>query len=233
MRLVGRDREMAAVRLLLERAAAGTGGVLVIHGPPGAGRTPLADAAAAEGRRRGFAVARVAAGPAGPARMVGAQLAAEALVSAVRRLLVIDDLDRGGPGAVGVLPVLTARAAGSSTAVVVTASEALGTGQEVRLGPLDEHDLGAVVGEARPEVRRALWLASGGLPGPAVSLAAQLGDLGTEADAVVQLALLAPSQVTFLAPFGIIKRTPTPRPRKLVVLCDISGSMEPYARAML
>ena len=34
-------------------------------------------------------------------------------------------------------------------------------------------------------------------------------------------------------PFGIIKRTPTPRPRKLVVLCDISGSMEPYARAML
>jgi uncharacterized protein with von Willebrand factor type A (vWA) domain len=34
-------------------------------------------------------------------------------------------------------------------------------------------------------------------------------------------------------PFGIIKRTPTRRPRKLVVLCDISGSMEPYARAML
>jgi hypothetical protein len=34
-------------------------------------------------------------------------------------------------------------------------------------------------------------------------------------------------------PFGIIKRNPTRRPRKLVVLCDISGSMEPYARAML
>jgi len=223
--LVGRDREMAAVGLLLERAAAGTGGVLVIHGPPGAGRTALADAAAAEGRRRGFAVARAVAGAASPARMVWAQLvraadgspavarrlldedagpmdlddAAEALVSPVRRLLVIDDLDRGGPGAVGVLPVLTARVAGSSTAVVVTASEALGTGQEVRLGPLDEHDLGGVVGEARPEVRRALWLASGGLPGPAVSLAAQLGDLGTEADAVVRLALLTPSQVTFLA----------------------------------
>jgi uncharacterized protein len=34
-------------------------------------------------------------------------------------------------------------------------------------------------------------------------------------------------------PFGIIKKNPTRRPRKLVVLCDISGSMEPYARAML
>jgi hypothetical protein len=34
-------------------------------------------------------------------------------------------------------------------------------------------------------------------------------------------------------PFGIIKKSPTLRPRRLVVLCDISGSMEPYARAML
>jgi uncharacterized protein len=34
-------------------------------------------------------------------------------------------------------------------------------------------------------------------------------------------------------PFGIIKKIPARRPRKLVVLCDISGSMEPYARAML
>jgi uncharacterized protein with von Willebrand factor type A (vWA) domain len=34
-------------------------------------------------------------------------------------------------------------------------------------------------------------------------------------------------------PFRIIKKRPARRPRKLVVLCDISGSMEPYARAML
>jgi hypothetical protein len=34
-------------------------------------------------------------------------------------------------------------------------------------------------------------------------------------------------------PFGIIKKSPASRPRKLVVLCDISGSMEPYSRAML
>jgi hypothetical protein len=34
-------------------------------------------------------------------------------------------------------------------------------------------------------------------------------------------------------PFGLIKKNPTRQARKLVVLCDVSGSMEPYARAML
>ena len=224
MRLVGRDREMAAVGLLLDRAAAGTGGVLVVYGPPGAGRTALAEAAAGEGRRRGFAVARVAAAATGPARMAWAQLirqtggpaavarrlleetgpldlddAAEALVSQRPRLIVVDDVDRHSTGAVELLPVLAARVGGSSTAVIVTASAPLGTGQDVRLGPLGEQDLGTVVGESRPEVRRALWLASGGLPGAAVSLAGRLGGLDPGGDPVARLALLAPSQVTFLA----------------------------------
>ena len=223
--LVGRARELAALRLLLDRAAAGAGGVLVIYGPPGAGTTALADAAAGQARRRGLAVARVAAGPGGPARMVWAQLvreaggpaaaarrlleedagpldldrAAEAMVSAGPRLMVVDDLDRGGRAAVEVLPVLAARAAGSATAVVVTASAALGTGQELRVEPLGENELGVLVGEARPEVRRALWLASGGLPGPGLSLAAQLGDLSAGADPVAQLALRAPPRAAFLA----------------------------------
>jgi uncharacterized protein len=35
------------------------------------------------------------------------------------------------------------------------------------------------------------------------------------------------------APYGIVRKKPRLRARKLVVLCDISGSMEPYARAML
>jgi uncharacterized protein len=34
-------------------------------------------------------------------------------------------------------------------------------------------------------------------------------------------------------PLRLVRFAPKPRPRKLVVLCDISGSMEPYARAML
>jgi uncharacterized protein len=33
--------------------------------------------------------------------------------------------------------------------------------------------------------------------------------------------------------FRLISKAPTLRPRRLVVLCDISGSMEPYARAMI
>ena len=215
---------MAAVGLLLDRAAAGAGGVLVVYGPPGAGRTALAEAAAEEGRRRGFPVARVAVAATGPARMAWAQLiratggpaavarrlleeagpldlddAAEALVSMGPRLIVVDDVDRRGPGAVELLPVLATRVSGSWTAVLVTASAPLGAGQDMRLGPLEEEDLGAVVGESRPEVRRALWLASGGMPGPAVSLASRLGDLDPGADPVVHLALSAPSQVTFLA----------------------------------
>jgi len=124
--------------------------------------------------------------------------AAEVLVSAVPRLIVVDDLDRDR-AAVEVLPVLAARVAGSATAVVVTASAALGTGQEIRVGPLGEDDLGAVVGEDRREVRRALWLASGGLPGPGLSLAAQLGGPETGTDPVVQLALRAPPRAAFLS----------------------------------
>ena len=34
-------------------------------------------------------------------------------------------------------------------------------------------------------------------------------------------------------PLRLARRTPARRPRQLIVLCDISGSMEPYARAML
>jgi len=34
-------------------------------------------------------------------------------------------------------------------------------------------------------------------------------------------------------PVALARRTRRPRPRRLVVLCDISGSMEPYARALI
>src|SRR5262249_58961137 len=34
-------------------------------------------------------------------------------------------------------------------------------------------------------------------------------------------------------PLRLARRAPLMEPRRLVVLCDISGSMEPYARAML
>jgi uncharacterized protein with von Willebrand factor type A (vWA) domain len=46
-------------------------------------------------------------------------------------------------------------------------------------------------------------------------------------------ATLRGSRLSGAQPFKIIRTDRTVRPRKLVVLCDISGSMEPYARAML
>jgi uncharacterized protein len=56
------------------------------------------------------------------------------------------------------------------------------------------------------------------------------GPRGSRADL---RATLRHARLTGGVPFGIIKQMPKRRPRKLVVLCDISGSMEPYARAML
>jgi uncharacterized protein with von Willebrand factor type A (vWA) domain len=56
------------------------------------------------------------------------------------------------------------------------------------------------------------------------------GPRGRQADL---RATLRQARQTGAEPFGIIRKDPVRRPRKLVVLCDISGSMEPYARAML
>ncbi|HEU5385653.1 MAG TPA: AAA family ATPase [Streptosporangiaceae bacterium] len=49
---------MQEVGRLLERAAGGAGGVLAVTGPPGSGKTALAEAAAAEAGSRGFEVLR-------------------------------------------------------------------------------------------------------------------------------------------------------------------------------
>ena len=50
---VGRETERAEARRMLERAVAGHGGVLLIGGEPGVGKTRLAEEVLAEGRQRG------------------------------------------------------------------------------------------------------------------------------------------------------------------------------------
>ena len=53
MRVLGRETEQAVISGLLERAEAGEGGVLVVRGEPGVGKSVLlADAAARAGDAR-------------------------------------------------------------------------------------------------------------------------------------------------------------------------------------
>jgi hypothetical protein len=214
---------MAEVGRLLVGAADGRGGVLAVTGPPGSGRSELAAAAAREGASRGFEVLRAVAIPGQPGPLVWARLLADAgapddlasrvladagplaldgvarvLGSGNRRLLVIDDIDHGGAAALQVLQMVAARAAVTSTAVVVTSVLPVGVGTELRLGGLSEDELAAVLPDLAPQARHAVWLASGGLPGVARTLAADLAASADQAHPLVRLALTAPSRADFL-----------------------------------
>ena len=146
-------------------------GLLTFVGASGSGKTALAEAAAGEARRRGFEVLR-GSPPAGqPGRLVWAQLlrdaggpdelaagllgaeagpldldsAARHLASAGPRLIVVDDVDRGGPEAAAMLSVVAARCAASGTAVIATSATPLGLPAELRLAGLSQADLAEAV----------------------------------------------------------------------------------------
>jgi hypothetical protein len=135
-----------------------------------------------------------ALGEAGPLAL---DRVARVLGSGNRRLLVIDDIDYGGAAALQVLQMVAARVAVAGTAVVVT-SLPLGVGTELRLSGLSEDELAAVLPDLALQARHAVWLASGGLPGLARSLAADLATGTDQAGPLVRLALTAPSQADFL-----------------------------------
>jgi hypothetical protein len=222
--VAGRRRELDQIGRLLDRAGIGAGGVLVVVGPAGSGKTALVEAAAAEARRRELDVLRASPAEGQPGRLVWAQLlrdtgapdglaadlvnagagpldldsAARHLASGPARLIVVDDLDRGGPEAIEVLAVLAARTAAAATAVIATAAEPLGVGPELRLGGLSERDLAAALGGLDAGAGHALWMASRGRPGVARQLADELAELGEHDDPVVHLALRAPSTAAFL-----------------------------------
>ena len=223
MSLVGRRREMAEICRVLDAAEGGRGEVLAVTGPRGSGRTELAAAAAAEAAERDFEVVRTAALRGEPGGLPWARLlrdtgaahdlaervieqpgaldldaVARALTAAGKRLLAIDDIDHGAPASLQVLRAVAARAVASSTVVLVTSVLPPGVGMEMRLGALSEDDLATVVPHVPTGARHALWLASGGLPGVAVPLAAELAESPDDADPLVRLALTAPSRAEFL-----------------------------------
>jgi tetratricopeptide (TPR) repeat protein len=224
MSLIGRERELNELARLLDRASAGSGGLLVVLGAAGSGKSTFADAAVAEARGRGFEVVRTSPALGQVGRLVWAQIladlgaadsviasllakaspldldrAAQQLSSRSNCLVVVDDVDRGGRQALELLAVVAGRLVGGTTAILVTAGSPLGLGQEVRLGGLSEPELASVYAEVPAKARHALWLASRGSPGVARSLAAELTGLARDVDPVVHLALNAPSTSEFLA----------------------------------
>lgn len=221
---VGRVAEIGEIDALLEAAAAGSGGVVTLVGPQGSGKTALIAAAAEMARDRGFEVLGASPVRGQPGRLVWAQLlhdagAAEedsrglldrgdllaasaalwALTAGRRRLIVIDDIDTGGHDAVEVLALVASRVVVSSTAVLAAAGTPLGVGRDLKLAGLAEAELGQVIGHMPAEQQRAVWVASGGMPGIACMLAGQLDSLPPGRDALVHLALHAAQRGEFLA----------------------------------
>jgi tetratricopeptide (TPR) repeat protein len=232
VRVAGRRRELDEIARLLDRALTGAGGALLICGPAGSGRTLLAQAAAERARDRGLQVlwARPAHGQ--PGRMAWAQLlrdtnapagltgslletgtgaldldaAARHLVSGKPRLIVVDDIDSGGPDATAMLAVVAARCAAAPIAVIATSSAPLGLKPELRLDGLSEADLAEALPGLDPDSVHALWLASRGRPGVALLLARELDGRGRpdhddrpeHEDPVVRLALAVSSAEQFL-----------------------------------
>jgi hypothetical protein len=148
--LIGRSRELAAVRRLLDRAAAGIGGQLIVSGPPGSGKTAIAEAAAVEARARGLEVTWSGNGHVG---------------SAGHGLVVLDDLDRSVPE---VSAELRRRPPAGSVAVLVTVTgRPPGSGSHLQLAPLTPHELAELVPDLPRDAVHALWLASAGRPGTA------------------------------------------------------------------
>jgi AAA ATPase-like protein len=218
--LIGRRGELAAVEQLLDRAATGggIGGHLTVTGPPGAGKTALTDAAANLARARGIPVLRAAGTDLDSGLLIWEQVlgdlgagelppdagprdldrVARAIARGGPRLLVVDDVDRAGTQAMAFLALLASRLGSGATVLIATAENPLGLTPELRLRGLTEPELADLTADLPAEAVHAVWLASGGLPGAAIGLAGELAGLDAGADAVIHLALTAPSRAEFL-----------------------------------
>jgi len=223
MALAGRAREVRAIDHLLSRTRDGFGGHLVFHGPSGSGKTALLEEAGVRARRAGFEVFRAAPARGQAGRLVWVQLlrampgqealagrlldepslleldsAARELASGDRQLILVDDVDKGGPQAVELLSILATRLPATSTAVIATTSTPLGLGADLGLAALNEADMAAIAPGLSQDAQHALWVASHGLPGLVHVLTMELAEIGPDVDASVHLALHAASTAAFL-----------------------------------
>ncbi len=219
---MGRPRELAAIDALLDRRAHEGGALVAFVGPAGSGKTALASAAVARARSRGVPVLRAGRVAGSADGLVWAQLlraagapdslaagllaapspldldsVAQALVTAERRLVVVDDVRPDGIDR-DLLSALAGRLAAGRTAVLVTSTTPLGLGDDIALGPLSEADLADAMSHLSPGAIHAVWVASRGNPGAATVLVREVADLDPALDPLVHLALSATSTTRFL-----------------------------------
>ncbi|TDV47984.1 helix-turn-helix transcriptional regulator [Actinophytocola oryzae] len=167
--LVGRDRQLAAVRAGLVRARAGDTALLLVHGGPGSGKTALLDACAVAVEA---SVRRVTCGPDVVSAI--ATLLADApdrpgtppscrypdhvrtLTATGPLVLLLDDAHRCDPGSVEVLDLLVRRGSGLLVVAAVAAVGGIGARppgwgvvaprcQPLDLPPLDLPDVAELV----------------------------------------------------------------------------------------
>jgi WD40 repeat protein/DNA-binding SARP family transcriptional activator len=197
---IGRDAALVCLCGFWADAERGRGGVVLVSGPAGSGRTRLAAELAHHAHGRGAAV-QVAGEHSGPE---GGQASPAGLVrSAAGRpvLLVLDDVDQSGPAAVALLEAAAEAAPRLRLLVVATygperadarlraIERAAGRARRLALPPLDAADAALIVerylgSRAEPGVVRDIVAHGAGLPGRLHELAVAW----VEADAAQRVA---------------------------------------------
>lgn len=194
--LFGRDAEARRLRWEWRRARQGDGTTVVITGPTGIGKTRLAAEPASLAARSGAWVTY------GSALAAGVRAALERGVHAGPGVIVIDDLESASDDDLTALRGATAELSAAPVLLIVVSTDdarpevsallrALSApANQIRLGPLDEQAVGAIVSTYAPDADnpppvRAIADASAGRPAVIHELAAgwarqetgrQLGD---------------------------------------------------------